>query len=87
MSTTMIKPILFDIIEPRWHDKKVLLANWKIGEHNVINIRHSSFPNMFYIDGERALSYPTQPIKTKRGTEALMRVIPIDDLDNVIEEV
>lgn len=75
------------ILEPRWHDEKVLCADWKLGEHNIITIKHHSYPQPFYISGNSAKAYPTELITTKRGGSATMRVIPIAALEPVVEEL
>ena len=80
------------ILAPRWHDRTVLVADWKIAKDNLIDIEHSditgkrSFPLPFYISGEKARAYPIQRIRSGRGPEVPMRVIPIDDLDVYLEE-
>lgn len=77
------------ILQPRWHDRKVLVADWKIASDNQIIIKHSDFPAPFYMSGGKLRTYPIQSIKTKQGNEANMRVIPISDLstDLRIEEL
>ena len=53
----------FDIHAPRWHDKRVLLADRRIGEHNKVEISqvHADgtryFPNPMYISGKEAKKY------------------------------
>ena len=54
------------IWEPRWRDKRVLLAKHKIGEHNKINITQEHkdgtryFPNDMYISGKEARRYKVE---------------------------
>lgn len=75
------------VLEPRWHDNQVLCADWKLGVDNIITIKHSDYPQPFYISGESAKSYPTQEVKTKRGGVAVMRVIPLSALEPILEEL
>jgi len=45
----------FDILQPRWHDNKVLLACHKIGTHNSILFTNApTLPGEFYISGRDA---------------------------------
>lgn len=80
------------ILAPRWHDRTVLIADWKIAKDNLIDIEHSdikgirSFPLPFYIDGDKARTYPITKVKTTAGNAVPMRVIPLDDLAVYIEE-
>ena len=52
----------FDIFQPRWRDRKVLLAKHKIGEHNKIVF--SKAPSLgtapYYISGKEARKYKTE---------------------------
>lgn len=55
------------IKQPRWKDRVVLLAAWKVGEHNEILIeqRRKSddvpyFPNPMYMEGEIIKSFPLE---------------------------
>lgn len=52
----------FDIWQPRYHDKKVLLAAHKVGEHNKIVF--SKAPSMgtepYYISGKEAKKHPKE---------------------------
>jgi hypothetical protein len=69
-----------EIIEPRWHDRTLLVATWKVGEDNQIAVKHKDFPEPFYMVGEQLKKYPTQTIATKNGQQASMYVVPINDL-------
>jgi hypothetical protein len=67
---------------PRWKDRTVLLADWKIGLHNEIVITASRkdgsryFPESFYMSGEKVKKYPTQPHSSRK-----VYIVPIDDLE------
>lgn len=70
------------ILAPRWKDRTVLLADWKIGLHNEIRITASRkdgslfFPQPFYMSGEKVKTYPTQQHSQRR-----VYIVPIDDLE------
>lgn len=69
---------LLAIRQPRYKDRTVLLAKYKIGTHNEImftQAKHLAGLH-FYISGEKARSYPT----TSNG-KLECYVIPLDDLE------
>lgn len=65
--------------EPRWHDKRVLLADYKLGKYNKVIITqldkdgNKYFPDPLYISGPNAKKYPKQT----NGTIDC-RAVPID---------
>lgn len=65
------------ILAPRWHDRTVLLANYKVGTHNeiVFTKAKSMMDNTWYISGEEVKKHP----KTTNGTIACFSV-PISSL-------
>lgn len=45
----------FEILQPRWHDRKVLLACHKVGTHNsIVFIQAPTMPGEYYISGRDA---------------------------------
>lgn len=74
---------VFEIREPIWKDESIGLDNDRIDEDNYIRILYKDrkgnklFPGEFYIEGEKAITYPTQMV----GRGRLLRIIPIKDLD------
>lgn len=68
------------ILEPRWHDRTVLVADWKLADNNYVLIEHSDFPDAFYLTKKRAQEFPIQKMETKGGKMVEMRVIPIEEL-------
>lgn len=69
---------VIDIIAPRWHDRKILVADWKLGVMNKIVVQDERVPLPLYISGREAMAYPTETKKTKSGAPFIVRVIPID---------
>ena len=72
------------IIEPRWHDRTVLVADWKLAPVNYVVIEHKDFPEPFYLTAERARQFPIQQIETKQGHMVNMRVIPLEALSKEV---
>lgn len=73
------------IKEPRWHDKRVLLACSKVGEHNKVVITQTKedgtryFPEPLYISGKNARKY-------KRGSNGVIPCyeVPLDAFDTLV---
>lgn len=69
------------ILAPRWKDRKVLIADYKIGQNNEIRITAAKkdgtpyYPNPFYATGEMLRKYPL--VEHPHGK---MREVPLSDL-------
>ncbi len=56
-----IKTNLFEIWQPRWKDRTVLLAKYKAGLHNeIIFTKAPSMPGSYYISGSDIAKCPVQ---------------------------
>lgn len=81
---------LFKIKTPVWGGRKVGLATYKVGAHNEIRIETTNkegeliYPQPFYISGEKAKTYPIQPVRSNPNVK--LYVIPVNDLE-VLERV
>lgn len=75
---------VFDIYSPRWHDRRVLLKDVKLGEHNKILFTGKDGESMgaepYYISGKDAKKYPSEMMDTRSHAQVKMRAIPIDSL-------
>lgn len=73
---------VIEIWEPRWKDRVVLVANWKIGAVNklVITKKHADgspyFPEPFMLTGDFLKAYPMTAVKGKHA----FRAVALDDL-------
>lgn len=77
----------FQIFSPRWHDRVVLLADYKIGTHNCVTFpKANTLEGEWYISGVNAKTYPLEPMKTKSGTNMMMREVPISALQPLERE-
>lgn len=51
-----------DIWQPRWKDKVVLIAKYKVGTHNIIKMTKikegNEYSGEFYLSGETIRKYP-----------------------------
>ena len=77
---------VIDILAPRWHDRKILVAEWRLGVMNKIVVRDKRLPLPLYISGKDAMKFPVESKPTKRGGSANYRVIPIDAFRTVEED-
>lgn len=51
-----------DIWQPRWKDRTVMIAQYKVGTHNEITFsKTKSMPYTYYISGEEVRKHPLQP--------------------------
>lgn len=69
------------ILEPRWHDRVVLVADRRLLVHNEIIIEHRDFPAPFYLMGKIARSFPLEQMATRAGGTLAVRAIPIVELE------
>lgn len=68
---------LFKIKQPRWRDRTVLIAKYKVGTHNeIVFTEAKSMPGSYYISGLEAATYPIN-----NNGKLDCYVIPIDDLE------
>lgn len=53
---------LIEIWRPRYKDRKVLIATYKVGTHNSITFTRAKhlLGQQFYASGEKIKSYPTE---------------------------
>lgn len=78
---------LFKIKSPIWGGRKVGLATYKIGTHNEVSIEKRDvngellYPQPLYISGERAKTFPAEPLK--KHPHIKLHIIPIDELETL----
>ncbi len=72
----------FEILQPRWHDRMVLLMDKRLGEHNkiIFTDARSMGTLPYYISGKKAKGFKTEEHTSKAGNLNKMRVIPEDAL-------
>lgn len=46
------------ILEPRWHDRVVLVAKHKVGTHNILKFKAKQYPDEYYLSAETCRKYP-----------------------------
>jgi hypothetical protein len=73
---------------PRWKERTVGVASFRVGTHNEIDIEYKNkdgvklYPNKLYASGELIKSCPTQ----KLPSGVLLYLVPIDKLETLERE-
>ncbi len=73
---------LIEIWQPRWKDRVVLIAKYKVGTHN--EIRFTKTPSMegsYYISGANAVKCPLET-----NGKLACYAVPMDDLETLERE-
>lgn len=66
-----------EIIQPRWKDRVVMLACYKVGTHNeIVFTKTPSMPGSYYVSGKVAMSYPKQT-----NGKLMCYAVPLDALE------
>lgn len=72
------------IWQPRWHDRRVLVADSRLFDRNEIIILHKDFRRSYFITGDQARQYPIKQMPTKAGGRIAVREIPLDKLEREV---
>ncbi len=66
-----------DIWQPRWKDRTVMIATYKVGTHNEVTFsKTKSMPENYYISGEAVRKFPIET----NGTVSCY-CVPLDKLE------
>ena len=68
-----------EIKAPIWSTRSVGIATYKIGTHNEVHISTKQYPQPLYISGEKARTFPIEPVKN--NPKIKLYIIPIDELE------
>ena len=77
---------MIEIFEPRYRDRTVLIAAYKVragDESTKIKILKGYYAGDYIIDSEVIKGASREKMKTKRGGEITVLVIPLDKLEKV----
>lgn len=68
---------VINIFQPRWHDRTVMIAAYKVGLHNQITFSKTpSMPETYYISGAEVKKHPLQP-----NGKLMCYCVPLDKLE------
>ena len=77
--------VVIPIRQPRWHDRKILVAKWKVGDHNEVRVNHSSFKEPLYMSGSKLRTYPVEKQTAKNGQPFEVYAVPVADFMTLSE--
>lgn len=70
---------LIEIKQPRWHDRTILIAKYKVGTNNIIDMvgikEGNAYSGKFYLSGATITKYP---LDTNGKIECY--AVPLDEL-------
>lgn len=80
---------MINILEPRYHDRCVLIARYKIpcGKDIEVNILRGSYKGLYKIKNEDICKSPVEGLKTRAGKMMPVRAVSLDKLERVEEWV
>ena len=76
---------MIEIRAPRYHDRVVLIANYKIvlGYPVKIRILYGAYKGVYNIPSKVLATSPLEPMQTKQGNTIVMRAVPLDALERI----
>lgn len=76
---------MIEIWEPRWKDRRVLIARYRIpaGQDFEIKIVKSAAKGIYRVTNDLICKSPIEVMKTKTGKEIQMRAVPLDELERI----
>lgn len=79
---------MITIWQPRWRDRRVLIARYRIptGCDFNIKITQGAAKGIYRISNELVCKSPIESIKTKNGKTIQVRSIPLDELERIENE-
>lgn len=76
---------MIEIYAPRYHDRKVLIAQYRIpyGEYIEIRILKGAYAGHYRVKRTDVFDSPVEGMTTKTGNVIAMRAVPLDVLERV----
>lgn len=76
---------MIEIWQPRWKDRTVLVARYKIayGQDFKIKITQSAAKGIYLVKSAVCRDAHIEKMKTKQGKDIEMKVIPMDKLERL----
>lgn len=81
--------ITIDIQEPRYRDRTVLLARYRLpaGYDVYVNIMKGAYKGLYIANQDVISEAPIEEMKTRKGKVISMRAVPLDNLERVKDEI
>lgn len=79
---------IIHILEPRYRDRRVLVARWRIpaGGDIVLAIQKGTYKGLYKASNKVICNSPIEPFTTKAGATFQVRAISVDDLERMGDE-
>lgn len=76
---------MIKIWQPRWRDRVVLIARYRIpaGQDFNIEITQGTAKGVYRIKNDLICKSPIESMKTRTGKTIQMRVVPLDEIEKV----
>lgn len=76
------------IKEPRYNDRRVLVARWRIpaGQDIIVAIQKGAFRGLYKATNKVICQSPIEPFTSRSGVTFQVRAISIDDLERMDNE-
>lgn len=76
------------ILEPRYRDRRVLVARWRIpaGGDIMLAIQKGAYRGLYNATNKVICNSPIESFKTKSGATFSIRAISVDDLERIGDE-
>jgi hypothetical protein len=76
---------MIKINEPRYHDRVVLIARYRIpcGQDFTIQILKGAYAGEYKVSNEVICASPIESMKTRSGKQLSMRAVPLDKLERI----
>lgn len=78
---------MIEIRAPRYHDRKVLLARYKLpcGRDVDVRILTGAYAGVYHVTNETICRSPIETMTTRYGKPIAMRAVSLDDIERVEE--
>lgn len=76
---------MITIYEPRYHDRVVLIARYKIpcGQDFTIKITKGAYAGEYKVTNDTVCASPIETMKTRSGKQLSMRAVPLDKIERI----
>lgn len=76
---------MIDIKAPRYRDRVVLLAKYRLpcGTGVDVRILYGAYKGVYHVSNEVICQSPVEPMTTKQGKQIAMRAVPLDKMERV----
>lgn len=76
---------MIEVYAPRYHDRTVLLAGWKVARNapTKVRIKYGAYKGEYEVPWTKVYHSPTAQIKSKQGKLLDMFAVSLDDLERI----